>query len=213
MKTILTNIPNYYVSDENCENLYYKAIANKADAVLIGPSSMKTGEKFKGRGVKTAVSIAYPAGTSFPDLKAQEILDCEEAGGVADMYFVTAAAGYFMSGHEDNLREEMRLCVEAAKKPVYFITEIAKMTDEHLEKMCRIAREEKVKGIVTSTAFKPYDIKKTGASDVSRLKAYASDELETVAFGLFCAREDVEEVQKAGADVIILNESCKIVEV
>ncbi|WP_138264250.1 hypothetical protein [[Clostridium] hylemonae] len=210
MKIILTNIPNYSVSDENCENLYYRAIDNKADAVLIGPSSMKTGERFKGRGVKTGVSISYPSGAAFPDLKAQEILDCEKLSGVADMYFVTAAAGYYMSGHEDNLREEMRLCVKAAKKPVYFITEAAEMTDECLEKMCRIACEEHVKGIVTSTAFMPYDIKRAGAADVSRLKAYGAGQLETVAFGPFCAGEDVEEIQKAGADMMILNESCEI---
>lgn len=213
MKTILTNIPNYYVSDENCENLYYKAIANRADAVLISPSSMKTGEKFTGRGVKTCVSISYPAGTASPNLKAQEILDCENGSGIADMYFVTAAAGYFMSGHEDNLREEMRLCAGSVSKPVYFITEAAEMTEEDLEKMCRIACEEKVRGIVTSTAFLPYDVKRATAAEVSRLKRYAHDGLKVAAFGQFHTLDEVEEAENAGADMIILNETCEIVKV
>ena len=49
-KIILTNIPNYYVTDENCENLYYKALANGIPRVLIGPSSMRSAEEFAARG-------------------------------------------------------------------------------------------------------------------------------------------------------------------
>lgn len=210
-KVILTNIPNYYITDENCENLYYKAQANGIDRVVIGPSSMKVIERMAVKGVKTAVTVAYPSGMISPELKAQEIEDCEKSSSAADMYFVTAAVGYFMSGHEDNLKQEMKLCVNAVDKPVYFIVEAAEMSDEHLEKLCRTAQETKVAGIVASTAFMPYDIKRPGASDVKRLKKYAGDELEIIAAGVIETDEDVRKMLEAGADAVMVNEASGII--
>lgn len=210
-KIILTNIPNYYVTDENCENLYYKALANGIPRVLIGPSSMRSAEEFAARGVKTGVSIAYPSGTVCPELKAQEIRDCEAESKIADMYFVTAAVGYFMSGHEENLAQEARLCKEASGKPVYLIIEAAKMPDEYLEKLCRTAKKEEIKGILLSTAFMPYDIKRPGIEDIRRVKKYVKDELEIIAAGVFESEEDVVNAVEAGADAVMVNESCKIV--
>lgn len=210
-KIILTNIPNYYVTDENCENLYYKALANGIPRVLIGPSSMRSAEEFAARGVKTGVSIAYPSGTVCPELKAQEIRDCEAESKIADMYFVTAAVGYFMSGHEENLAQETRLCKEASDKPVYLIIEAAEMTDEYLEKLCRTAKKEEIKGILLSTAFMPYDVKRPGIEDIRRVKKYVKDELEIIAAGVFESEEDVVNAIEAGADAVMVNESCKIV--
>lgn len=210
-RIILTNMPNYYVTDENCENLYYKAVANGIPRVIIGPSSMKAAEEFASRGVKTGVAIAYPSGTVCPELKAQEIRDCEKKSNAADMYFVTMAAGYFMSGHEDNLSEEAKQCKKASDKPVYLITEAAEMTDGYLEKLCRIAEKEKVKGILLSTAFMPYDIKRPGIEDIRRIKRYVKDELEIIAAGVFESEEDVVNAIEAGADAVMVNESCKIV--
>ena len=210
-KIILTNIPNYYVTDENCENLYYKALANGIGRVIIGPSSMKSVEALSSRGVKAGVTVAYPSGTVCPELKAQEIKDCEALSSVADMYFVTAAQGYFMSGHEDNLRQEMKLCVSASDKPVYFIIEVAEMPDEYLEKFCRIAEEENVSGILLSTAFMAYDVKRPNVSEVKRIKKYAGDQLEIIAAGDIQTAEEVKELLAAGADTVMVNESCKIV--
>lgn len=211
-RIILTNMPNYFVTDENCENIYYKAMADGLKRVLIGPSSSSVGEMFGDRGVMTGVAIAYPSGTVCPELKAAEIIDCEQSGGVADMYFVTAAVGYFMSGHEDNLKAEIRQCVSAVHKPVYVIVEAAEMADSHLEKLCQTAREERAAGIVASTAFMPYDIKRPGAEDIRRIKKYSGDELEVIAAGEIQSLADVEKMIEAGADAVILNESSKIVE-
>lgn len=210
-KIILTNIPNYYVTDENCENLYYKALANGIERVIIGPSSMKTVEELSSRGVKTGVTIAYPSGTVCPEMKAQEIKDCEGSSSVADMYFVTAAQGYFMSGHEDNLRQEMKLCVEAADKPVYFIIETAEMSEEYLEKFCRTAIEERVSGVVLSTAFEPYDVKRPDAGDIKRIRKYSGDQLEIIASGDIRTEEKIKEMLDAGADAVMVNEKFKIV--
>lgn len=212
-KIILTNIPNYYVTDENCENLYYKALANGIERVVIGPSSMKAVEEFASRGIKTGITIAYPSGAVCPELKAQEMKDCEKISAIADMYFVTAAVGYFMSGHEDNLAREMNLCVHAADKPVYFIIEAAEMGDQYLKSLCDMAKKEKVKGILLSTAFGPYDIRKPGVEDVKRVKQYVKDELEVIASGIIETEEDVQAMIEAGADAVMVNESCKIVKV
>lgn len=210
-KIILTNIPNYYVTDENCENLYYKALANGIERVIIGPSSMKTIEGLSSKGVKTGVAIAYPSGTVCPELKAQEIKDCEELSSAADMYFVTAAQGYFMSDHEDNLRQEMKLCVGVTDKPVYFIIESAEMSEEYMEKLCKVAIEEKVSGIVLSTAFMPYDIKRPDAEEVKRIKKYSGNQLEIIASGVVQTEEQVREMLDAGADAVMVNEVFKII--
>lgn len=204
-KTIATNIPNYYVTDEDCENLYYKAIANQVKEVLIGPSSYKIAQKFAKKGIKTGISISYPAGTAYPEIKAEEIKSFEKEHGSADAYYVTAAVGYFMSGHEDNLKAEIEQCAGATEKPVYFFIEAAEMEDRHLEKVCQTAREAQAAGIVISTAFMPYDIKRGTAQQVKRLKNYAGQDLEVVAFGVFDTVEKAEEALEEGADKIILN--------
>lgn len=204
-KVIATNIPNYYVTDEDCENLYYKSLTNQVAEVLIGPSSYGTAKKFVEKDIRTAIAISYPAGTAYPDIKAEEILSFERENGPADAYYVTAAVGYFMSGHEDNLKEEMELCVKATKKPVYFFIEAAEMAEEQLERACTIAMECKVSGLVISTAFMPYDIKEGTAQEVKRLKQYAGSLLEVIAFGAFHTAEEAEEALAAGADRIIFN--------
>lgn len=210
-KIILTNMPNYYVTDENCENLYYRALANGINRVLIGPSSMKTVEKLASRGIKTGVAIAYPSGVLLPEVKKQEILDCEAESSVADMYFVTAAQGCFMSGHEDQLIQEMRQCVAAVDKQVYFIVEAGELTEEAMEKICMIAKQEKVSGLLLSTAFKAYDIRRPEAADVALMKKYAGDGLEIIAAGDIQTEEAVGEMLKAGADSVMVNLADQIV--
>lgn len=204
-KIILTNVPNYYISDENCENLYYKALANHIDRVFIGPTSTLIADKFKKIGVKTAVSIAYPSGCAYPELKVQEIKNCEDTFA-ADMYFVTAAIGYFMSGHKQNLKDEMKLCVEAAvNKPVYFIAEASEMSDKQLETLCETAKITNAAGIINSTAFMPYDIRRTPSEDTKRLRQFAGSELEVFISGGFKTKKEVENVINNGADAVIVN--------
>lgn len=204
-KVIAANISNYYVTDKDCENLYYKSLMNHVPEVLIGPSSSCIAKKIAGRDIRTGVTVSYPAGTAYPEVKADEIRSFEQENQAVDAYYVTAAVGYFLSGHDDNLEAEMELCVKATKSPVYFFIEAAEMEDRHLEKVCQTAKEKGVAGIVISTAFMPYDIKRASAKDIVRLKKYAGDGLETIAFGLFDTVEKIEEALEAGADKIILN--------
>ncbi len=205
-KIVLTNIPNYDATDENCENLYYKAKANGIGRILVGPSSMKSIEGFAGRGVDVAVSIAYPSGAVCPQLKAQEIKDCEADSSIADMYVVAAAQGYFMSGHEDNLIEEMNLCVKAVDKPVYFLIEAGEMPDGELESFCRNAKAAKVAGMILSTSFAPYDmLKRPDGNDIKRIKKAAGDNLEIIAAGDICSEEDIQSALSAGADSVMVN--------
>lgn len=204
-RVIATNIPNYYVTDKECENLYYKSLMNGVPEVLIGPSSSCVAERFHGKGIKTGITVSYPAGTAYPEVKAEEIRSYEQENNPADAYYVTAAVGYFMSGHQENLVQEMQMCVEATKSPVYFFIEAAEMEEGHMETVCRTAKETGVKGIVVSTAFMPYDIKRPSVEEIRRLRKFAGGELETIAFGPFDTPEKVECVLEAGADKIILN--------
>ncbi len=212
-KIILTNLPNYYTTDENCENTFYRALANGVKRVLIGPSSMKSVEGFSQRGIKTGVAIAYPSGALYPEIKVQEIRDCELESPVADMYFVTAAQGYFMSGHEDFLADEMRQCVQATSKAVYFIVEAGEMPEEYMEKLCAIAKQENVAGLLLSTAFKAYDIHRPDIQTVKQIKKYSGDALEIIAAGDIDSEDTVRKMIEAGADAVMVNVKDNIVEV
>lgn len=205
-KTILTNIPHYYVTDETCENLFFKARMYGFEKVLIGPSTAKIAQKLRGD-LKVGISISYPAGAVYPELKADEIKDFEENGlTAADEYYVTAALGYFISGHPENLEQEMSLCVAAANgKPVYFFLEAAEMSDADIESACAIAKKAGVKGLVASNGFLAYDIKRSGPEDIKRLKKYA-DGLEILACGLLKSEADIEASLEAGADCAILDD-------
>lgn len=204
-RVIATNIPNYYVTDKECENLYYKSLMNGVPEVLLGPSSCCVACKFEDKGIRTGITVSYPAGTAYPEVKAEEIRSYEQENRPADAYYVTAAVGYFMSGHEENLAQEMELCVKATKSPVFFFIEAAEMEDWQIETACRTAAETGVEGIVISTAFMPYDIKRPSVEEIRRLKKFTGRELEIIAFGPFDTAEKVEEVLEAGADKIILN--------
>lgn len=203
-RVILTNVPSYYVTDENCENLYYKAILNNIPKILIGPSSCQGLKIRKNSNVQIGATIAYPSGTEYPDVKKQEIVFLEEDNEKIDEYYVVAAVGYYKSGHRSNLEDEMEQCVNITKKNVYFFIECAELSDEDMEDICEVAKRKGVAGLVTSVSFKPYDIKRTTLKDVKRLKKYISDKMELIAFGEFYTKKDVEEVLEAGADRIIM---------
>ena len=50
-----------------------------------------------------------------------------------------------------------------------------------------------------------------GREDIRRVKKYVKDELEIIAAGVFESEEDVVNAVEAGADAVMVNESCKIV--
>ena len=203
---ILTNIPNYAVTDENCENLCYKALSNGICRVLTGPASLSAIAGFDGKGLSFGVSIAYPSGAVIPELKTAEMKDCEEAGKT-DMFFVTCAQGFFASGHPDSLVQEMKACVKATEKPVYFIIEAADLSPDNLAFLVKTAKESGVAGLVLSTAFAPYDVlPDPDAALIRKIKDMAGDGLEIIAAGRnLKTRKAAEDALSAGADSVLIN--------
>jgi len=206
-KIILTNIPDYEVRDADCENLCYKALANGISRILVGPSSLDVVKQFKGRGLRMGVSIAYPSGAVTPELKIAEMEDCLASGDAVDEFFVTCAEGYFMSGHEDNLVKEMTDIVKAAgSKPVYFIIECTALSEEQTAFLVKTATEAGVKGLLISTAFRPYDtIRRPEVEDIRKMRELAGDDLEIIAAGCIRSEEDAASAIAAGADSVMID--------
>ena len=208
-KTTLTNVTEYCVSDTDCEDIILKALHFGVDKVILSPSSAAVAKKYDG--VKYGVSIAYPSGAVYPELKAAEITDYEENCGGADEYYVSAAVGFYRSGHEDNLEKEMEQCVAAAKgKPVYFFIEAAEMSDDEIAFTCKTAEEKGVTGIVASNGFMSYDIKRSGPDDIKRINGQGR-KIKVLACGCMDERKDVEACIEAGADGVILRSIDQIV--
>lgn len=205
-KLIMTNIPNYEVRDVDCENLCYKAKSNGIPEIIVGPSSLSAIQGFKGNGVRVGVSIAYPSGAITPELKVAEIQDCLAASDMIDVFFVTCAQGYFMSGHPDNLEKEMYDTVKATEKPVYFIIEETALSEDQRKILVETAKKAGVKGLLISTAFGPYDmIRRPNIEDIAKIKVLAGDTFEIIAAGNIKTEEDIEAALQAGADRVMIN--------
>ena len=211
-RIILTNIPTYDVTDENCENLYYKAKSNGIGRIIVGPASLDAIKGFEGRGLKVGVSIAYPSGAVTPELKVAEMNDCEAESSMIDMFFVTCSQGFYVSGHNDNLVKEMTDCVKATEKPVYFIIELMELTDAKLEFLVETAKKAGVKGLLLSTAFRPYDvIKDPDSKRIRKIKKLAGNDLEIIAAGRDMKTEEAAlAAMRAGASSVLINVNDKV---
>lgn len=204
-KIILSNIQKYKVDDVDCENLCLKAMKYGIKKVLVGPSSVPLVKKLLlGSSVEMGVSISYPAGTYLPEAKAEEVEELAALHPSVSTFYVVMAVGRFLSGYEEEIRQEMSRTVQAAAgKDVYFMVESAIMSEAQLKKVCEMAQEAGVCGIVDTTGFKPYDVPFPTAEDTKQL-ASASNTLHVVANGLIETRKEVEDALLAGADEVVV---------
>lgn len=203
-KIILSNIQNYQVADRDVENIYYKANDIGAKAVLIGGASLGVAARFASRPAATAVACAYPSGAVDAALKAFEITDALAKKGDICCFFVSAAMGWFQSGHVDDLRAEMQAAVAAAKGAgVWFIVELTQMSAEQIKSFCDIAKEEGVCGIMTSTDFYPYEFPVAGPDEIKALRALT--DLQIAAPTKSGDEADWQALIDAGADLVIVN--------
>ena len=86
------------------------------------------------------------------------------------------------------------------------------MSDSYLEKFCKLAQENKIAGIVISTAFMPYDVKRPSVEDIKRIKKYSGNKIEVIAAGTYKSLEDINDALDAGADLVMVNEADNIIE-
>lgn len=205
-KIVLTNVQNYHTADVDVENLYYKALDQKVDSVLIGGASLPVTRRFASRPVKTAICAAYPSGAVSADLKAAEIEDAEKTYGNVSAFYVTSAMGWYLSGHADDLKKEMEACTAATAKPVWFITELSQMPEDKQKEFCEIAKAAGVTGIMTSVVFAPYELPAADPAAIAALRKIT--DLKIAAATPSADPALWEEYIAAGADLVVVNTNC-----
>ena len=204
-KIIATNIQAYKISDTDCENLCLKARAYGIGKVLAGPSSLPlVFSMLEGSGIEVGASIAYPSGAYFAEAKAGEIEELEKVYPQLAAYYVVMALGRFLSGYEDEAREEMEAVKKAAgDKSVYIITEAKLLSDEQMRMLCEYAAASGIDGIVDTTGFAPYDVPFPSAKDTARLVKAANGSIKILSNSAIDTPDKAAAALKAGADGVI----------
>jgi deoxyribose-phosphate aldolase len=202
-----SNIQLYEVGDMQCENLALKAMKAGIKTIVVTPSSLPAVNRILGKNsdVKVDVAIAYPSGAYFSYQKVQEIEGLLRDKEHFDEIYVVMQVGKYLSGHPDVMKEEISAVAAAARNgniPVKLVTEAALLSDEQMKEICDTAAENKLKAIVASTGFLPYDVPLPDTDDNSRLVKTAGGRLEVIACGNITKPDEFLAMLDAGADKV-----------
>lgn len=205
-KIIYTNIQEYKVDDGDCQNLCLKSILYGVSKVLVCPSSVEgVQEMVKGKNVEMGVAISYPSGAYFPEAKEDELREMVALFPALHSVYAVMAVGRFLSGYEKETMEEMQLIKKAAgSRKTYIFTETSVLGDAQLKKICDIAVDCGINGIVSSTGFMPYDVPLPTTEDLKRLALAAGGRLQVIANGMIDTFEKAQQALDAGADLAMV---------
>lgn len=204
-KAYLTNIHQYQVDDAACELLCRRAQMEGIRRVLLGPSSIeKLKPLIKQWGLSLAVSVSYPSGAFFPDQKAEEIASLISLHPEIEELFVVSAVGRFLSGYHEEIANEMKQIRTAANgRNVGYMIEAALFSPEQMDHLCRLAVENGLDAIVSTTGFAPYKVPFPSADDLRNLVKAAGERIEVIAGGCFQGPASVKEALSSGANTVI----------
>lgn len=209
MKTniILSNIHQYQVDDAACELLCRRAVAAGVKNVLLGPSSLGMVRKLVcSYNLSLFTSIAYPSGAYFADQKAAEIRELVSLYPEIEGFLAVSAVGRYISGHRNEIAEELRLMKEATcGRKLYYVTEAFLLSDVQLDDLCDLAASADIDGIVSTAGFAPYKIPNPTVELLARLVKAANNRFQVVAGACFAGQKSVEEAFTAGAHVVVTN--------
>lgn len=202
-KFVVSNIPDYYVTDSDVENLLYKAGEYGVGEVLLGPSSVSSAiDRAKKMGLAICVSIGYPSGAYFAEAKAAEIAELMELYPEVETYYVVLAEGAYLSKGVAFLQEELALLMSAVDgKGLVAVVEIAAIIRHgRLSEFLTACRDAGAKGVLVSTGFYPYKASYPSAEDVRKCR----DILRSNAMLLLGAGLDADEALLAGCDKVVV---------
>lgn len=185
-KMEFSNIQLYEVGDMQLENLVLKALRAGADTVVVGPSGLPLVNSLlkPEDGVRIDCALSYPSGAYLTFQKVQEIEDMLAEPVHIDEFYIVMQVGTYLSGHSDMMREELKSLVAAAGAiPVKIVTEISAFSKEQMKEVCDAAAEAKVKGMVISADFKPYDIPEPTIEQVKDFVEAAAGRFEVIGAG------------------------------
>ena len=177
-------------------------------SVCVNPAYVPlAAECLKGSSVKVCTVIGFPLGMNLTRTKVDEAKLCIAQG--ATEIDMVINVGMLKAGHDDYVREEIKLLKEVAGKLVLkVIIETCLLTDEEKVRACRLAKEAGADFVKTSTGFS------TGgatAHDVKLMRETVGPEMGVKASGGVRTHEDLLAMVEAGANRIGTSNGTKII--
>ncbi len=161
----------------------------------------------KGSDVKVCTVIGFPLGMNLTKTKVEEAELCIKEG--ADEIDMVINVGMLKAGHDDYVREEIRLLKQVAGSRVLkVIIETCLLTDEEKVRACKLSKEAGADFVKTSTGFS------TGgatAHDVALMRQTVGPEMGVKASGGVRTHEDLLAMVEAGANRIGTSNGTKII--
>lgn len=165
-------------------------------------------EALEGTDVMVCTVIGFPLGATLTESKAYETrLSIEKGAREVDMVI---NIGALKDGDDASVEADIRAVVEAAGDDalVKVILETCLLTDQEIERACRLAKAAGADYVKTSTGFS------TGGAtvqDVQRMRKVVGDDLGVKASGGIRDRKTAEAMIQAGASRIGASASVTIV--
>ena len=177
-------------------------------SVCVNPAYVPlAAECLAGTGVKVCTVIGFPLGMNLTRTKVEEAELCIAQG--ADEIDMVINVGMLKAGHDDYVREEIKLLKEVAGKLVLkVIIETCLLTDEEKVRACQLAKEAGADFVKTSTGFS------TGGAtvhDVKLMRDTVGPEMGVKASGGVRTHEDLLAMVEAGANRIGTSNGTKII--
>ena len=177
-------------------------------SVCVNPAYVPlAAECLKNSDVKVCTVIGFPLGMNLTRTKVDEAKLCIAQG--ASEIDMVINVGMLKAGHDDFVREEIKLLKEVAGKLVLkVIIETCLLTDEEKVRACRLAKEAGADFVKTSTGFS------TGGAtphDVKLMRETVGPEMGVKASGGVRTHEDLLAMVEAGANRIGTSNGTKII--
>ena len=164
-------------------------------------------ECLKGSSVKVCTVIGFPLGMNLTKTKVEEAELCIKEG--ADEIDMVINVGMLKAGHDDYVKEEIRLLKEVAGSRILkVIIETCLLTDDEKVRACKASKEAGADFVKTSTGFS------TGgatAHDVALMRKTVGPEMGVKASGGVRTHEDLIAMVEAGANRIGTSNGTKII--
>lgn len=204
---------NEEATEEEMTRFLEEAKVYKFHSVAVLPSQVKLASRIlKGSGVKIVAVLAFPFGSTAPELKELETKYMVKAG--ADELDMTINNCALHSGQYDVVNKDIEGVVRAADgRTVKIIVEVSYLNQKLLEKACNIAMEAGANFIKTSTGFKRFSgWRSTTVEDITQIKRIVGDQMKVKAAGGIRTTEQALAMLVAGADRLGVSAGVAIVD-
>ncbi len=195
-------------SPEQIVNLCEEAKKFDFMSVCVNPAYVPLAAScLKGSDVKVCTVIGFPLGMSLTKTKVEEAVLCVKEG--AQEVDMVINVGMLKAGHDDYVKEEIKLLKEVAGSRVLkVIIETCLLTDEEKVRACQLSKEAGADFVKTSTGFS------TGgatAHDVALMRKTVGPDMGVKASGGVRTHEDLIAMVEAGANRIGTSNGTKII--